>query len=311
MTGSNTKEEQQQLDLWAGQSKENMQALEDYKQIWKESRSSQLPEFNTISELKKLETRIDQEEKHTQRIPLSVSFMLKVAASIALFITLSFFVYQWSFKPEMIVMESGAEKMQVPLPDGSTVWLNERSTIKYTDDFNDVRAIQLTGEGYFEVTHNPEKPFVIKTDKGEVTVLGTAFNVRAYESEEQNEVYVVTGKVSLSDKKQTIYLRPGEEGILNKQTKTLTLNSTIDQNLIAWKTKQLIFKRTSLSEVAIALEKYFQISIAVKNPELKKCRFTSTFQDPTLDEVIEAISIALNLNIIHQNKHYTFDGEGC
>jgi ferric-dicitrate binding protein FerR (iron transport regulator) len=144
-----------------------------------------------------------------------------------------------------------------------------------------------------------------------VKVLGTSFNVRAYDAEEQNEVYVVSGKVRLSDRSQSIDLHPGEEGILNKQTNTIVLNSVTDQNLIAWKTRQLVFKSTSLDEVALALEKYFTISITVENPELNKCRFTSSFQDPSLEEVIEAISIALNLNIIHQNKKYTFDGEGC
>ena len=99
--------------------------------------------------------------------------------------------------------------------------------------------------------------------------------------------------------------------MLDKSTNTLARSSEPDPNLVAWKTRQLIFRKASLTEVAETLDKYFQISITVKNPDLQKCRFTSSFKDPTLDEVIEAISIALNINIVHQNKVYTFDGEGC
>jgi transmembrane sensor len=312
LSGIATKAEQQQLDHWSAQSAENRQVLEDYKKVWKLSASSTVPDFNSPGELKKLQLALDQEDNKVRTFKLFKSQAFKVAASITLLMVCTFLLYQVVLKPETIVKESGSEKIQFTLPDGSIVSLNENSKIYYADDFNDERFVKLSGEGFFEVTHNPSKPFVIQADKSEVKVLGTSFNVRAYENEPQNEVFVVTGKVSLADSNdQSIILSPGEEGVLDKRNNTIARTSEPNQNLAAWKTKQLIFRKTSLTEVTETLEKYFQISITVKNPDLQKCRFTSSFKDPTLDEVIEAISIALNINIVHQNKNYTFDGEGC
>jgi len=312
LSGTATAEEQQLLAQWIEQSPENKRILEEYRQVWGLNVSKPLPDFDSISELEKLEAKLDQEDKKIKVLSPYRSLAFKIAASITLLIVCFSLLYLAVFKPETIVKESGAEKIQFTLPDGSVVWLNEKSKITYTSDFNSERHIELSGEGFFEVTRNPDKPFVIRADKSEVKVLGTSFNVRAYEDENQDEVYVVTGKVSLADSKdQSIVLLPGEEGILDKQKNILSRNAETNPNHIAWKSKQLIFKKTSLTEVAETLEKYFQISITVKNPDLQKCRFTSSFNNPTLEEVIEAISIALNLNIVHQNKKYTFDGEGC
>ncbi len=312
LSGTATADEQQQLAHWTELSAENKKEVEDYQQVWKLGATKPLPDFDSIAELKKLETKLDQQDKKIKVLFPYRSLAFKVAASITLLIVCSVLLYQIAFKTEIIVKESGTEKIQFTLPDGSVVWLNEKSKITYASDFNSERHIELSGEGFFEVTHNPDKPFVIRADKSEVKVLGTSFNVRAYENENLNEVYVVTGKVRLSDNRdQNIILSPGEEGILDKQNNILSRNAETNPNDLAWKSKQLIFKKTSLTDVAATLEKYFQISITVKNPDLQKCRFTSSFNNPTLEEVIEAISIALNLNIVHQNKKYTFDGEGC
>jgi len=312
LSGTATPEEKHQLARWTEESLDNKKAFADYQQVWKATHSDNLPVFDSSVELRKLEASLDKEVKQGKLFILSQSLSIKIAASIALLAVCSLVFYQVVFKTEMIVKESGSEKIQFSLPDGSVVWLNEKSKVSYASNFNSERNINLSGEGFFEVAHDADKPFVIRADKSEIKVLGTSFNVRAYADEARNEVYVVTGKVSLGDSgNQKIVLNPGDQGVLNKQNNALSRSAEKNPNLIAWKSKQLVFKKASLTEVAETLEKYFQISITVKNTDLQKCRFTSSFQDPTLDEVIEAISIALNLNIVHQNKNYTFDGEGC
>jgi transmembrane sensor len=312
LTNEATEEERQELITWCSQSDENKQLLNDYQKIWKSGGQKQLSHFNSLVELKKLEARLDQEDSKIRTLKPAKNFALKIAASIALVIISSLLLYQTVFKIETIVQKSGAEKIHFTLPDGSTVWLNEKSKVTYASDFNDSRVLELSGEGFFEVTRNPNKPFSINLQKSQVKVLGTSFNIRAYEKEEQNVVSVVSGKVSFSDTKdQTVLLNPGNEGVFNKHNHTLIRNETTNPNLLAWKSKQLIFKKTSLNEVSKILERYFQISIIIKNVDLQKCRFTSSFQDPTLEEVIEAIRIALNVSIIHQNGVYTFEGSGC
>jgi len=310
LSGTATEEEQQQLARWMEQSQENRQAVEDYRKVWA-LRSSDLSTFDTHTELEKLEAKLDQMHGTQKTLSSSRSIAYKIAASVALFTVGSFMIYQTVFRTETIVKESGSEKIQFSLPDGSQIWLNENSRISYRSDFADHRDLDLSGEAFFEVTHNPEKPFVVHADKSEVKVLGTSFNVRAVAGDMKNEVYVVTGKVRMSEDDQAITLTPGEQGILNKEDHSLSRTTEANPNLIAWKSKQLIFKKASLAEVVETLEDYFDISITVNNPDLQKCRFTSSFKDPVLEEVIEALSIALDINVVHQNKKYTFDGEGC
>ncbi len=314
LSGTATDEEQLQLKEWTALSPENKKLSDDYQEIWNVESSVDIPDFNTASELSKLKSTLDGGEEKIKTFSISRSLFLKVAASITLLMVCFILIYQHVNKSEMIVMKSGAERIQLALPDGSEVWLNENSKITYASDFdNGDRYVELVGEAFFEVKKNLKKPFIVNASGSQVKVLGTSFNIRAYEEESQEEVVVVTGKVSFSvinNPDELVVLNPGEHGVFDKGNNAL-LQSSPDSNLLAWKTKQLIFKKTNLVDVAKTLEKYFRISISVKNLELKKCRFTSSFENPTLDEVIEAISIAFDLDIIHQDKNYTFEGTGC
>jgi transmembrane sensor len=311
--GTATDEEQQQLDHWAQKSPENKKLLEDYQRIWKLDSRVAPNRFDTDAELNKLEKILDLEVRtSTKRHWTLQPTVFKVAASIVLIAVCSIVLYRFATGTEIIVKESGAERLQVSLPDGSSVWLNEHSQITYNSDFESERHVKLEGEGFFDVTRNPNKPFVIQSTVSTIEVLGTTFNVRTIQSEIQDEVYVVTGKVSLADESNhKIVLTAGQLGIHNKASHVLAHVEQDDPNLIAWKTKKLIFKKTDLASVAETLERYFGVSIVFRNPDLQACRFTSSFEDPTLEEVIDALSIALNLNIVHQNEHYTFDGESC
>ena len=313
LAGTSTTEEQQRLMVWVAQSPDNKRLLEDYQKIWKSGTIEELSDFDSLAELEKLEAKLDREDVKTRRFSRSRPFMLKIAASVTLLLVCSFLLYRVVFRTEMIMKESGTEKIHFTLSDGSVVWLNERSKITYASEFNNrERDIELSGEAFFEVVKNPDIPFVVRAKQSQVKVLGTSFNMRAYEGESQDEVYVVRGSVSLSDiNDQLLILNAGDQGILNKNYNVLSKSLETDPNLIAWKSKELIFRKTNLSEVAETLEKYFQITITFKNTALQKCRFTSSFQDPTLEEVIEAISIALNINVVQQNKGYIFDGDGC
>jgi transmembrane sensor len=269
--------------------------------------------FDTEVEFSKLERILDLEgQTRTKKLWNVQPIVFKIAASIALIAVCSIALYRFAAGTETIIKESGTERLQVSLPDGSSVWLNEHSKITYNSNFEDERHLKLEGEGFFEVTRNANNPFVIQSTMSTIEVLGTSFNVRTIETEMQDEVYVVTGKVSLADESNhKIALTAGQQGIHNKTSHVLTQVEQDNANLTAWKTKKLIFKKTDLASVAKTLERYFHVSIVFKNPDLQTCRFTSSFEDPKLEEVIEALSIALNLNIIHQNENYTFDGESC
>lgn len=309
-------EEHQELFSWVDKSPENRKAIEEIRKVWNLSNKNLTkPDFQTPEEWRKLELALEQtahKETRERKFDFSRSGFFKIAASIAILLVCSVVLYFFNFQNQVIVKESGSEKAYFTFPDGSEIWLNEKSKISYTENFNkEERFVKLSGEAFFDVKKNPNKPFIIIANDAQIKVLGTSFNVRAYNEEQTTEVVVVTGTVSLSVLKKEILLHPNEKGILLKKNNALSLKVVENPNAVAWKSNQLVFKKSRLSEVVETLEDYFKIKIAIKNPDLLACRFTSTFNDPTIGEVLEALQYSLNLDIVGEGKSYTLDGEGC
>ncbi|HEY3403355.1 MAG TPA: FecR domain-containing protein [Ohtaekwangia sp.] len=310
LSGTATAEEKQQLDAWAALSADNNNTLQEYKRIWEEKSTVVTPDFRTSEEWSRLKTKLyDLEGKQVNL--QNRRLFVKVAASLILMAVCAALVYRMAVRTDDIVLQSENEKRRVSLPDGSTVWLNTKSRLIYSSDFNNERNIQLDGEAFFDVTPDTEKPFVITTPQSQIRVLGTSFNVSAYSHNTLEEVYVATGKVRVASGDHQVELTPGELSTMNKITRVLSSADASNENKMAWRTGKLVFLKTNLIEVAQTLEHYFQISINIKNPVIEKCRFTSSFTNPTLEEVIEAISLSMNINVVHQNKEYVFDGDGC
>jgi transmembrane sensor len=167
---------------------------------------------------------------------------------------------------------------------------------------------------FFEVEKNPDKPFVVQGGGAAIRVLGTAFNVKAFAQTPQTAVYVLSGKVSLSvleEQEREMVLSPGETGVLDKTDLSLSLEKEDPSNVLAWKDKKLVFKKTELQQVFKTLEDYFEVNIKVSNPAILSCRFTSSFQDPELEEVLEVLRISLNLSISRQGESLKIEGDGC
>jgi transmembrane sensor len=116
---------------------------------------------------------------------------------------------------------------------------------------------------------------------------------------------------SLENQHRGILLKPGEKGILNKGADSVMLMPADNLNLLAWKEKRLMFKKTPLDSVIKTLNKYFKVTISVKNNTLLKCTFTSTFNNPRLEEVIEALKVSLDLTVLQDKDVIIMDGEGC
>jgi ferric-dicitrate binding protein FerR (iron transport regulator) len=318
LSGTISSEELKTLTVWLNQSEENKKLANDFTILWKHSsKKDTLQEnFQTKEEWEKLEAAIQKMEMpQGKEIALKRQVpWLKIAASVTLMAVCSALLYVLFFSQETILKESHDSIVEVVLPDGSEVWLNRNSRLTYQDNFNEEnRLLKLEGEAFFDVRKDPQKPFVIQTGKAKVEVLGTSFNVEAYAGSAETEIFVVTGLVSfsgLSDSKG-ITVKPGEAGVL--KNKNLSLISQGKQlNALAWKEKRLIFKKTALSDVVKALEEYFNVDIEVKNKNALRCRFTGSFDKPSLSEIIEALGVSLDLNIVEQRDSvYVVEGNGC
>lgn len=302
------------FETWMNRSDENRKMVNDFRKVWE---LSDIPDdetdFGTAQEWTRLQHALRLDSEKTPVVALNTrSYALRAAAAIAFLMVSSFLIYTLVLQNNEIVYESADQTLHVTLPDGSEVWLNQNSRISYQPDFSESRDVDIDGEGFFEVKPDNEHPFAVHAGEVRVKVLGTSFNVKAYDKELLTEVFVVTGKVSFSgDDGKGIVLMPGLTGKFNKKDHTMISEAEEDLNVMAWRNKKLIFRQAPLRDVIRTLKNYFSTEIQIKNKDLMDCRFTSEFNDPTLQEVIETLGIALDLQVSHQNNVYTLDGEGC
>ncbi len=282
LNGTLTVEEQNTLDQWIRQSPENRQQMESFKAIWKATKPDDVPDFNTTDEWRRL-----REKAVTERsVPAPVkqrsmwSPIFKMAAAAAILILASVAIRYFSMNQQkgegFFAVEAKGVIKTVSLPDGSKVTLNKTGALFYGKDFNlKERSIAFTGEAFFDVAKNSEKKFIIHTTNTSIEVVGTSFTVREA-LEGSTSVYVLTGKVKVSDDKaNTITLVPGETGNYNLADHSLTKDSTLDANALAWRDKKLTFKATRLRKVVASIEQYFDVQVKLEGEKLGECRFTS------------------------------------
>ncbi|HEY5771905.1 MAG TPA: FecR domain-containing protein [Chitinophagaceae bacterium] len=225
-----------------------------------------------------------------------------------------------------IVTKNG-NRTKVVLPDGSQVWLNAGSNLDYDNStFNkELRAVSLNGEAYFDVTRDPEKPFIIHTKKMDIKVLGTVFNVRSYSDEKIAEAALIKGsiEVTLTDRKdQKIILKPNEKiSISNEEPKSekkpekissvkavavripqfevndLKPNPTYNIiGEIAWTQNKLFFEDEIFEDIVLRMERWFGKKVTIANESLKNVHYTGNYENETLEEVLLSLKLSKSFN---------------
>lgn len=186
----------------------------------------------------------------------------------------------------------------VLLSDGSKVHLNYGSKLKYPQAFTgNRREIKLSGEAYFEVAHNPDKPFVVKTGKLNVKALGTVFNVLAYGDNNVVETTLVEGKVQLErvlsdgSAKSLGLMLPNQHANYNTQTGKVTNSEGKVDKYIAWKDGKHIFENEPITSVAKKLDRMFNVEIEVAE-EIRDITYTVTFVDEPLFQILDLMALA-------------------
>ncbi|MDP4149204.1 MAG: FecR domain-containing protein [Bacteroidota bacterium] len=214
------------------------------------------------------------------------------------------------------IVTNNGSRTHVVLPDGTMVWLNSGSRIKYDKNFGaGLREINLTGEAFFDVAHNAQTPFVIHTARIDIKVLGTRFNVKSYPSDNTTEATLIRGSIEVSIKdrpSEKIILKPNEKLVVANDDSTLhrTLPghhaAVKDESLVSickptyetntgavietsWVDNKLIFQDEEFGELAIKMERWYGISIHFDNADLEKLQFTGSFQKETVQQALDAL----------------------
>jgi ferric-dicitrate binding protein FerR (iron transport regulator) len=224
--------------------------------------------------------------------PFSRLRVVKYAAMILLALSISGIIYYYF--PENVnmteVMSGTGEVKEVKLPDGSKVWLNAQSSLRYPEAFKgDLREVTMTGEVYFEVKHNPECPFIVSSGPVQVKVLGTSFLVSNYANEPVIDTYLAEGRIELGLKelKKTMELIPGDEVTFNKLTSAIAKVNSPYSVLDSWRFGKLTFYNETLFEIARKLERKFGKEIRISNETVGNMKYTADFESENLEQILE------------------------
>jgi transmembrane sensor len=205
------------------------------------------------------------------------------------------------FAVQKITSPSGV-RSQVTLPDGSNVWLNAESTITFKVPFDQKsRDVSLTGEAYFDVQKNPGVPFVVSTGIVNVRVLGTKFNYKAFENENNIEVVLAEGKVSLNTegekRENEVIMKPGDRAVFDKTSNLTKVTNEKIEKYIAWHDGKLVFDETLMPEVATQIGRWFGVDVVIADSKINNYRITTTFENESLHQVLELLRLSSPIEI--------------
>lgn len=317
LSGEASPAEVAELMAWVEQSQANKEFFDNMLQLWAiPEPQPAMPPLNASKAWAALESAIDQRAPAPKnRGIISMKMMLRVAAVLLPLALALWWTLGRNDAPTEVLMAQtiAQERKTIILPDGSTVQLNENSALHYRQDA-DARYVTLSGEAFFEVQHLDGKPFIIESGEARTTVLGTSFNVRAYPNEERVEVSVSTGKVqveAIAAPQQKAMLAAGEAVAVRKKDLRLAAAEEIANNATAWKNRQFRFDDTPVDEVVMTLERYFGLKIELSQPAIGACRFSGHYDNPQLEEVLEALSFAIDAQWEQRAEVISLSGNGC
>lgn len=311
LAGETTEDEDQLLESWQRESESNRSQFSELRRLWDSSNRLKLNiEVDTESGWNNV---LGQITNSTDVKPIRRFIYYRVAAALLVLMVLGGVIYMSLGSQESVHQTGLSERKHIVLPDKSEVWLNQNSILEYKDDFYSRRALSLSGEAFFDVQSDPSRPFTVETNGMLTTVLGTSFKVSAKESAKQHQVTVSTGKVKVATSNANssqVILEPGTTAIFDKNAQKLIKSSNQDMNFLAWKERKLNFRNSPLITVEKTLEEYFNVNLQF-NEALSTCQFTGEFDDPTIEEVLEVLSISLDISFTKVQNQYLLQGAGC
>lgn len=298
-------------------------------------------DFSIEDELQRLNNAIKTSAiTNESGVEIRLKRYLQIAASIIVLLSMGLFgtiiLHNTEANDNPVYTEIVApkgSKAQVTLEDGTKIWLNADSKLKYPSRFTKKeRKVHLTGEGYFDVAKEPERPFILMTADVRINVLGTAFNIKSYPDDNFIETTLESGSLTITPlkginngkTKQKILLEPKQKVVLFKDErvqqkedielesmdmemmdeaplskvtpiKEAVLVENVDTDVyISWKDEKLVFRSEKLVEIVKKMERWYDVNITIEE-ELKQRVYSGTFQDETVEQALDAICITSNL----------------
>jgi transmembrane sensor len=347
-SGDLAKDQADKLLIWIQEDPRHLRYFQEMAEIWSSTASLSSVQADTAKALSNIRKKITDRDLRpipSREIRLRLSTIYKIAAAVLLLISLG--IGAWFIKnpapsnePVAFVETSAPKgsKSQITLPDGTSIWLNADTKLRYSVDYGTKnRNIYLDGEAYFKVAKNTKLPFRVNTSGITVTALGTVFNVKAYPEEKVIETTLEEGSVRIDpiikdEAKITglsIMLKPNQKAVYQKRGKELSVTGKAPEGIVrnepetepklipikvdtstvadirlytSWKDSRWIFKNEKLGSLAVLLERRYDVNIQFENETLKEYAFTGTLKEESLEQVLSALSFTAPIRYEIHNK---------
>ena len=286
------------INEWMKESDENAGELFRMEEIYQLGKFPFEEENLVVRAERRLGRRLKRENQKKQEVFKLRSVLRYAAAIVGVMVLAAGLAYWFRNKAEELVVASAAhgQVREMLLPDGTKVWLNQSSVLKYPRAFEGKeRHVYLDGEAYFEVARNHEKPFMVKSPAMDVRVLGTSFNIKCRPDNSFAETTLIEGEVEVKDKsdKGRITLLPGQKAVLNRVTGRMQVKQVDPKMEIVWHNDLIPFEKSSIFQIAAALERFYGVKI-ILSPDVDS---TNTYSGVLKKK--DNIESVLNLSLIH------------
>ncbi len=299
---SSLEENEELKDIVSGE-KKYKQLFEQNGRIWHQKDLGQVNMFDKELIKKQVLDQIRSEDTKPAKHQLSLSLWSLVAlflviVGIGTFSYMSYDQEKQDKQPTTITKSTDEhQRAMFILRDGTKIWLHENSSIAYQDqlEHDGIRQVQLTGEAYFNVTKNPNVPFIVKTGNISTKVLGTTFNVRAFPQDDV-EVTVETGKVLVENQHNEISLKPNEQAVVSRKTNDIMKNNINSAYVTVWKNPDLEFDMIPLKEAFFMMERYYNVKIITDSKSDLSCTVRSIYKGEKLETVLQGLQLIFHFD---------------
>ena len=297
LLGEASPEEEQAVIEWMNENATHKEYYEQLRKIWDTSKD--LAAGSTVDVNKawaKFQRRIGGHDESPKVIKSNRFSWMKVAASVILIAGLGFAAFLLinnNIGPKDVVAQTNQNVLIDTLSDGSIVTLNKRSTLTYPSKFKGkTRAIALKGEAFFNVAPDKKKPFIISVNDVQVTVVGTSFNIK---SENGNtEVVVETGIVRVTRSGKTVELVAGEKIVIHPGDSVAAKEAVTDKLYNYYRSKEFVCDDTPLWKLVQVINEAYDVNIVIGRKELNDLTLTTTFNNESLDQILEVIRLSFD-----------------
>ncbi len=308
LLGEASAAEEQSVLAWIKAHEDNRRYFDHFKMIWEQSRLLVATStVNTDQAWERFKAKRDSAAESNTAAPVVLDFKparkmtwlrtAGVAAALLVIATATYFIA--GSRNEIILASTDKVRIDT-LPDGSVVTLNKNSTLAYARDFNEkTRQVKLTGEAFFNVAPNKQKPFDIKVDEVKVHVVGTSFNVK--NDAEETEVVVETGIVSVAVVDKAVKVLPRQKVVVRKKERALDVQRSQDDLYNYYRTKEFVCNNTPLYQLTEALGNAYNVKIVIPEERVRNLRWNTTLKEMPLNDILKLITQQFNLSIEQRN----------